>query len=139
MTTPEYITVTSAESRRNGKMLDPQKEQARGYAVITKVPGKEGLRQPITARVWVSRSSGWNGTVYASIFVHNNFYTSGHGRATGYGYHKASAALEAAAHSAGFKFSKEFGGAGDNAIEEALLAIAAHLGCVMADTTVVSL
>jgi hypothetical protein len=52
----------------------------------------------------------------------------GSGSAGGYGYHRPSAAAQKALNAVGFRFDKDFGGAGDNAIEEALLACAVTLG-----------
>lgn len=52
----------------------------------------------------------------------------GMGKAGGYGYHKASAAMQEALQDAGFSFGASFSGVGDEAMQEALQAIAAHIG-----------
>lgn len=54
--------------------------------------------------------------------------TAGGGRAGGYGYHKASAALEVALMCAGFTFSNAIAGRGETAMTEALKACAVALG-----------
>ena len=51
-------------------------------------------------------------------------YCNGGGRAGGYGYHRASAALDEAITNAGFNISESISGRGDVAMEEALIAIA---------------
>lgn len=53
---------------------------------------------------------------------------AGHGKATGYGYHKGSAALERALYSAGIKLSADIDGRGDSAVRDALVAIGVALG-----------
>lgn len=131
--------VTELTPRSNGKMLDPAKEQLRGYAVVTL--GDSGfLITPIKARVWRSRRG--TGPLYASIFVHANergIHTTGHAKVGGGGFHMISEAIERACTSAGITFSEEFGGHGDDAVEQALLALADHLGYAETDTTVVVL
>lgn len=55
-------------------------------------------------------------------------YTQGSGRAGGYGYHRPSAAANEAISNAGFALDQDIGGVGDDAIEEALCAMADSLG-----------
>lgn len=52
----------------------------------------------------------------------------GCGKAGGYGYHKASAAMEEALQDAGFTLSESISGVGETAMRAALEAIAAHVG-----------
>lgn len=67
--------------------------------------------------------------VYACIWLgHNGVYNSGGGKAGGCGYHKASAAAEAAMQAAGITLDKSIGGRGDSAIDAALKAIGEALG-----------
>ena len=57
------------------------------------VNSEDGLKNIITARCYMGRSANAS-TVYASIWVHGKDHqTSGTGKAGGYGYHKASAAV----------------------------------------------
>lgn len=56
------------------------------------------------------------------------FWTSGSGKAGGYGYHRPSQAAAEAFHNAGFTLSADIGGVGDTAIEGAFHALAAWLG-----------
>lgn len=130
MSTTHRITVTSAPGAptHNGKMLDGKKEQVYGYAVVVAHP--EGMRQVITARVWMGRSKHAS-KVYASIWITDRAsatYHSGHGAAGGHGYHKVSAAVGDAISSAGYELSEDIHGRGDDAIERALYAIAQYLG-----------
>ena len=54
----------------------------------------------------------------------NGECTQGSGQAGGCGYHRPSAAMSRAMENAGFKMSKDISGVGENAMREALLAIA---------------
>jgi len=66
-----------------------------------------------------------NARHYACVWAHASpYYLSGGGYAGGYGYHRASAAAEAAICDAGIKLSDPIGGRGDSAIQDALMAIA---------------
>lgn len=68
-------------------------------------------------------------TSYCCFWIfYNEIFANGSDKAGGYGYHKASAAAQGAINSAGFQLSKSISGVGDGAIEEALQAIAEHLG-----------
>lgn len=58
----------------------------------------------------------------------NGRWLSGVGKADGCGYHKPSAAMQAACVSAGIRFALPFDGRGDRAMEDAALAIARALG-----------
>jgi hypothetical protein len=72
------------------------------------------------ACVWVHTNCAWimdGETVAAS-------YASGSGYAGGGGYHRASAAAAEAISAAGIELSEHIGGRGDEAIEEAVRAIA---------------
>lgn len=62
------------------------------------------------------------------LWVHTaDNHTQGSGKAGGYGYHRPSAALSAAIRNAGFTLSKDIAGVGEQAMQEALLAIAKAL------------
>lgn len=138
----------------NGKNFSGDKELVSTYNVVGRIKGE--LRAVVTARCYMGRSRNAS-TVYASIWVHgDDIYTSGHGKASGWGYHKESAAIADAITSAqielrgqtysgedgryfdgkeyrkesakDFKHVTHFGGCGDTAIRSALCAIARAAG-----------
>ena len=127
--------------RQNAINHGGKKETVNRLCVVGKVTGE--MRTVVDARFYMGRSVSAS-TVYASVWVHGVLHVSGHGTANGCGYHKESAALEAAIHSAGiqifgsvyppagerpdFKKRAYIGGAGDAAMREALLAIARAVG-----------
>ena len=116
------ITATLPRAARsNGKNLSPQKELVSAMSAVAVVNGK--MREVVVARWYMARKSDGASPVYASIWTYGaGFDISGHGRATGYGYRKASAALSAAMDSAGIILSKHI--EGDGAIRRAVEAIA---------------
>lgn len=66
---------------------------------------------------------------YCCVWLWNDAASArGGAYADGYGYHRGSAALEAALSSAGVTLSEPIGGVGDSAEREALEALARHLG-----------
>jgi hypothetical protein len=78
-----------------------QKELVSTWNVIGKIKGE--LKTVVTARCYMGRSRSAS-TVYASVWIHgDDIYTSGHGSAGGYGYHKESAAIDDAITSAGIE------------------------------------
>jgi hypothetical protein len=108
----------------NGKNFSGDKEQIQFYQAVT-----PDFKTPLTVRVWMSRHSDGASPVYASIWIHSDpHHTAGHGKASGYGYYKTSAAVGAAIDSAGIKLDQDIDGRGDSVIEEALSAICAALG-----------
>ena len=110
-------------SRSNGKNLSPQKEMVSAMSAVAAVNGK--MREVVIARWYMARKSDGASPIYASIWTYGaSFDISGHGRATGYAYHKASAALSAAIDSAGIVLSERIVGAGEGAIRRALEAVA---------------
>ena len=114
---------TIGKTVSNGVNYGYKKELIRTYNVIT-----DGLKEIITARCYMGRSASAS-TVYASIWINaSGIYTSGKGKAGGYGYHKESAAIAEAIESAGITLDQSIDGVGDGAIEEALKAIASSLG-----------
>jgi len=112
----------------NARQLD--KEIIKQYHVIGLFDGQ--MREIIDCRLYMSRSADGASPVYCSLWVFgkqdSNFYTSGRGRANGYGYHKRSAAVGDALDSAGIKLSEDISGGGNSAVEEAFQAIGAALG-----------
>lgn len=99
-----------------------KKEMICTYNVVTNT-----LKELITVRCYMGRSANVS-TVYASIWVHGDIYTSGMGKAGGGGYHKTSAAIGNAIESAGIALDQDIWGVGEGAIHEALKAIAEALG-----------
>ena len=117
--------VTSFTENRNGKYLD-DKEMVGNLSVIHLNNGKMEL---IARSIfWMSRSKSAS-KVYCTVWVGNNQteYSVGHGSASGYGYHRPSAALSEAFESAGVKFEKDFSGHGSSAMEEAMLSVSRYL------------
>ena len=118
------ITATLPRAARsNGKNLSGQKELVSAMSAVAVINGK--MREVVIARWYKARKSDGASPVYASIWTYGaGFDISGHGRATGGGYHKASAALSAAIDSAGIVLSERIDGVGEGAIRRALEAIA---------------
>ena len=117
------MKATMGKNVSNAVNYKGQKELVKSYNVIT-----DTLREIIMARCYMGRSSSAS-TVYASIWINaSGIYTSGKGKAGGYGYHKESAAVAEAIKSAGITLDTDISGVGDGAIKESLEAIANALG-----------
>ena len=88
---------------------------------------KNELCAPICVKLYKSQTGS---TWYADIEAQttNNTFFNGYGRAGGGGYHKPSAALQAAFSKAGLKTKYSFHGGGDRGINEALDALAQACG-----------
>ena len=114
------ITATLPRAAQsNGKNLSGQKEMVSAMSAVAIVNGE--MREVVIARWYMARKSDGASPVYASIWTYGaGFDISGHGRAAGYGYHKASAALSAAIDSAGIVLSERISGLGDGASQRAL-------------------
>ena len=120
------MKATFKEMKNNAVNYGGKKEMVCTYDVIVNDNGR--LANIITARCYMGRSPSAS-TVYASIWIYDEkHHTSGTGKAGGYGYHKASAAIADAIESAGIELDEDISGSGDNAIEQALEAIALALG-----------
>lgn len=137
-TKQKNIKAVIAKPTQNGSHND--KPTIDTYIIVDKATE----RRVVTCRVYMSASRNAS-TVYASMWANSgNVDVSGSGKASGYGYHKASAAIDCAIRSAGVElygtpytnphdevdFSKRasISGVGDSAVESALLAIAHALG-----------
>lgn len=128
-------TITKFD-QRNARNLHGEKELVLTLSAIARERPGAGtpLKVWAEARIYVSRSARWAGVVHCSLWVraHEGLtnegkatrHVSGYGRATGGGYHKASGALASAIRSAGIELSEGIDGRGENAMEEALRAIA---------------
>lgn len=140
---------TAEKCQSNAKNYSQEKEIVSRYLVIDKKTEKV----IVDCRCYMGRSSN-SSQVYASIWINSieplhepldgfTTYTSGHGVAGGYGYHKESAAIGDAISSAGFalfgsasgygdkpdfKKTCNIAGVGESAIKSALLAIAYACG-----------
>ena len=84
----------------NAKNQAGDKELVSAFSVIGKIDG--ALKEVVCTRVYMGRSKSAI-AVHASIWVHGTVETSGRGSATGYGYHKESAAIASAIESAGIE------------------------------------
>lgn len=120
-------TVTAMNPKSNGRMLDGAKEQISALVVVGTIKGGP-LAEIAKARFWMARRSDGASPVYCSVWLHTAGHTSGHGTARGYGYHKQSAALQAALDSAGVKLETAVDGVGDGAMDDAMLALARFAG-----------
>lgn len=90
-------------------------ELSQEIAVIDPTSG----RAIIIARIYYPGN-----VAYACVWIHGKAYARGTGKASGYGYHKASAALAAAIQDAGIKLSHSVSGVGDRVMTDACEAIA---------------
>ena len=114
------------QGRSNARNYFGQKELISVHDLVAYKDGK--LHHLITIRSWMGRSKTAS-TVYSSIWVHaQGYWTSGNGTAGGGGYHKTSAAAGEAIRSAGITLDGHIDGRGDQAIREAMEAIALALG-----------
>jgi hypothetical protein len=126
------IQATLKHTSHDGKITQHRKENhfTSEYAVLVhetrEAYTREGctMRSPIIARIYHTAN-----TAYACIWVHNEpIHISGGGKAGGYGYHKASAALQGALDDAGVQLSESINGRGEQAMRDALTATARALG-----------
>lgn len=69
-----------------------------------------------------------NETVYCVVWIWSDKPARGYGKAGGGGYHKRSAALGEALSRAGVSLDAGIDGRGDSAMDEAMLALARHMG-----------
>jgi hypothetical protein len=128
------------DETHNAKNLSCEKETVARHEIIAYSKGE--FANPVSVKVYMARKSDGASNVYASIWVKTKsakFY-AGHGKASGYGYHKESEAIACAIESAGItligdvygreKTNKRarIGGVGDSAIREALHAITRAAG-----------
>ena len=130
-----------AEAVSNAVNYSGEKERVSSYTVVGKLGG--ALRSVVEARFYMGRSASAS-TVYCSLWVSGERYCSGTGKAGGWGYHKARAALAQAITSAGialtganyshhegrvnFKKPAYISGCGTGSMETALKAIARAAG-----------
>ena len=121
----EYMTATYDPNKKT-KFTSSHRKEGKcwfwGFKVID-LDGegyKDGAKTVVDARVY-----GTGTTNTACLWVSTrDMHASGSGKAGGYGYHRQSAALGVAIENAGFSLSSRIDGVGDDAMREALLAIA---------------
>lgn len=110
-----------------GNIPQNRKENAfvKQYAAYDLSKGaEEWRREKICLRIYATDARH-----YACLWVHDEgHYASGGGHAGGYGYHRGSAAAQEAIQSAGIKLSESIDGRGDEAIKDAIRAIAEAIG-----------
>lgn len=152
-TIPQYLKAIIPDTpKMDGRNYSGDKELTDSYTVLAVTTGEDGtpiLSEIVNARCWMSRSRNAS-VVYAGIWISRHdtgTIAAGHGTAGGYGYHKASAAIQEAIDSTGIKLMgspynrpaeagsyeaadrvASIGGCGTNAIRDALCAIAAAMG-----------
>lgn len=118
----QHVTAFDPQSTASYPRNDP------AYSTYTVAAIEDGaIVAPITLRILKARDGMTNG---AALFVnHGRVHAFGYsGKIGGYGYHRASEAAERAFESAGVTLAHSFGGAGDKAIEGALLSLAEFIG-----------
>ncbi len=125
----EPITATlPATGVSNARNLGGKRETVSTYTVVA-VNTHGGIDSVVEARFYMSRSADGASPVYCSVWVSApDCHSSGYGSASGYGYHKESAALQSAIESAGITLSQPIDGRGSSAMSDALLAIAKAAG-----------
>lgn len=117
------------EPTRNANNMAGNKETTRRLLADVAVKGK--VVNVLSARFYMSRTADGASPVYCSVWISPRDGSegfSGHGRATGYGYHKESAAFAAALDSAGVSLAENIDGVGDRAIDDAARAIVKACG-----------
>ena len=120
----------STRQRLNGKNLDTAKERTLTLKAVAPI----SLAHPAPtvyaeAWFWMSRSRTAASTVYCSVWVHGTTYgISGHGKATGGGYHKESTALARALQSAGITLPGDIRATDTDAMADALRTVAIAAG-----------
>lgn len=119
------MKATIKNPQENGKHYGGNKEMISAYNVVTISKGE--IKSPVIVRCYMGKSSRAS-VVYASVWCNGKVWCAGHGSAGGYGYHKESAAVQAAFESAGFSFNHDFGGAGEYEMKDAMKAAARAIG-----------
>ena len=119
----------------NAKNMNGEKELVQRIVVVDDAGSKRTI---VDCRVYMGNSRNAS-TVYCSIWANGNInnehlWLSGNGKAGGCGYHKPSAAMQQAIAAAGFTLtddnwdSMSISGRGEEAMQDAAIAIAAALG-----------
>lgn len=135
------MKATITKQDHGGKIRQNRKEShfTNEYAVLVddkqaghlvNYNGHNIMKAVVVARIYATKS-----TVYACVWINSStyknrkgVYLSGGGKAGGYGYHRASAALQAALDDAGIVLTEAIDGRGESAMFDALAATAKALG-----------
>jgi len=127
-------SVVAFEPRETSKSIDRYRRENSFYQQWTLIDLDNGV-DVVTVRFYAAASTVYCVT-WASLWRHG-FPAAGEtascrgcGKAAGYGYHKASAAMSESLADAGFTFAESVSGVGESAMWEALDAIARHAGIV---------
>jgi hypothetical protein len=128
------------EGPTNAKNLGDKKETIGGMKLIWHDPkDRSKWSELVDARFYCGRSPSASG-IHCSVWLAtDNFYCSGSGLATGYGYHKQSAALAYALRSAGVdlyylgednktRTPAHIDGVGETAMRQAMYAVGGAMG-----------
>lgn len=123
------MKVTITKKEHDGKVGANRKERAfsHEYAVFVAARNKCGGAERRGLATVTLRIYNTDMRSYACVWVSDSktgVYLCGGGRAGGYGYHRPSAAAQAALNDCGLVLSEDIGGRGDSAIEAALCAVA---------------
>jgi hypothetical protein len=139
------VKATLIKESQNARNMETQKERVNTLRVISRILGTDkGLQTVCEARFYMARRSDGASPIYCSLWVSGTQWTSGHGSASGYGYHKQSAALQSAIDSAGIRLTGDnyrelpsdatsdamarINGCGDSPARAAMRAIAIAVG-----------
>lgn len=108
-----------------GDIAKNRKERYFGGEIsVVALVRKNEFEQPITVKFYATRARN-----YCCLWIRcKAVQVSGGGSAGGYGYHRASAAMDAAMRNAGIKPEYDISGRGRNAMLEAIKSMAKELG-----------
>lgn len=116
-------------TRRDGvipRHID-KRSLAKAYNAVVVVAGRPV--EVVKARMWGTPSRSYCAVWSVQALPSGQFanWRVGFGTASGYGYHRRSAAFENALHDAGISLDTAVAGVGDRAIEDAMIAIAQRI------------
>ncbi len=113
------------EGCRQGNIASNRKENhfKRSYTGLAIYKGK--IEKIVDMRIYSTRARAY---VCLWVTLKKREVTSGGGRASGYGYHRASQAAQEAITDSGFTLSEDIAGRGDNIVKVAIKAIMVSLG-----------
>jgi len=106
----------------NAVNFGTEKELIQAYSLVS-----DTLDELITVR-WYAGRSKYASVITCSLWISGDNHCSGIGKAGGYGYDKLSTSFSNACDSAGITISRNIDGVGENAIKEAMGAIAETCG-----------
>lgn len=110
----------SISTRKPVFNISTRKEEHFSREIVALSLDNDYLRPVVTCRIYAT-----NAMHYACIWIAGKtINTSGTGRAGGYGYHRASAAVQDAITHSGIDLDESISGRGDSAIEYAIKALA---------------